>query len=217
MANADVLPRKIGKLATLLLAGAVLVGCEALFTSNLFENFARDPDNMSEEQLVAYGNEAIASGDVERMEDAFNALRDKTAGSELDADTRDTLVELGLGATDVVGFIGQNLDDPESIDLSEFSGDKGRISRETADIMNDAEDGAFSADRYAYAAAGVALAAGADADGDINNIDTDGDDAKLASDLIDKSLTAYEAEGKQDDEVYTQLEALERDYLGDQL
>ncbi|MFW6387652.1 MAG: hypothetical protein ACOC0B_00110 [bacterium] len=208
----ELVRRHTGQVVILLLAGAALVGCEAVFTSNLFENFARNPENMSEEQLVAYGNDAIASGDVEKMEEAFNALREKTEGSELDADTRDTLVELGLGSTDVVGFIGSNLDDPESIDLSEFSDDKGRIARETAEIMNDAEDGAFSADRYAYAAAGVVLAAGEDADGDFDDISTS-DDADLAEELVNKSLAAYEAEGKEDDEVYKQLSSLKDDYL----
>ena len=197
-----------GRLVVALLLFALFSGCEALFTTNLFENFARDPDNMSEEQLVAYGNEAIASGDRERMAKAFESLSEKVDGRDLsdDPETRKTLVELGLGATDIVGVVRDNIDDPTGASLEDFDKKRRAIARQTADIMRDADSEDFSPDRWAYAAAGVGISAVSEGES-LEDIE-EGKDRDRVETLLNNSLDGYEREERTDSEIYTQLSEL---------
>ena len=190
-------------------------GCEALFTTNIFENFARDPENMSEEQLVAYGNEAVASGNRDRMTSAFEALSAKVGDRDLsdDPDTRNTLVELGLGVTDIVSVVRESIEDPTGVSEQEFDAERREIARRTADIMLEADSEDFEPDRWAYAAAGVGLAALGDGDGweevDWDEQDQiDSEDRDRVEALLEKSLEGYEREGRTDSETFTQIDSL---------
>lgn len=194
---------------------ALLAGCEAFFTTSAFANLSRDPENMSKEQLLAYSDEAIASGNPEKMEEAFRALRKKTDGPELSDEVRETLVELGLGASNVAGYFSGNPDGDtlDAVDLSDFPGD---VARDTAELVRDAPEGSFSPDRYAYAAAGVVLAMGQRAGGfesiDLDDEDDESGDSELAKGLLESAMAGYEAAGREDDEVYQYLTELKNAY-----
>lgn len=196
-----------------LLLLAVFAGCEALFTTNLFENFARDPENMSEAQLVAYGNEAVASGDRDRMANAFNSLSEKVGDRDLsdDPETRNTLVELGLGATDIVSVVRDNIEDPTGVSVEDFDDERRAIARDTADIMLQADPEDFSPDRWAYAAAGVGLAAlgdGEDWEDEDAWSDVNPEDADRVKGLLDNALVGYD----DDSDTFDQIQRL-RDQL----
>ncbi|MFP4643790.1 MAG: hypothetical protein ACLFM0_05510 [Spirochaetales bacterium] len=198
----------LGQLVVALALLAVFSGCEALFTTNVFENFARDPDNMSEEQLVAYGNEAIASGDQDKMTSAYNSLSEKVDGRDLsdDPETRNTLVELGLGATDIIGVVSDNLDDPTGVSEKTFDAERRKIARQTADIMLEADSEDFSPDRWAYAGAGVGISALGEGES-LEDIE-DGEDRERVETLLNNSLEGYEREERTDSEIYRQLTEL---------
>ncbi len=190
---------------------AFLTGCEAFFTTSAFANLSRDPENMSVEQLLAYSEEAIASGNAEKMEEAFRALHGKTEGSKLSDRERDTLVDLGLGASDVAGYLSGNpeRDTLDAVDLSDYPGD---IARETARLMSEAPDGDFSPDRYAYAGAGVVLAMAKDDGFESIDLGDGSDDSELAKGLLASARAGYEADEREDDEVYQYLNDFEDSY-----
>ncbi len=190
---------------------ALLAGCEAFFTTSVFANLSRDPENMSVEQLLAYSEEAIASGNAEKMEEAFRALHGKTEGSELSDRERDTLVELGLGASDVAGYLSGN-PERDTLDAVDLSGYPGDVARETAKLMSEAADGAFSPDRYAYAGAGVVLAMAQDDGFESIDLNDGSDDSELAKALLESARAGYEADGREDDEVYHYLNDFENAY-----
>ena len=78
----------------------LFTGCEQLFTSSLFSSFQRNPSELSYEQQVTYGEEALASGDQETMKDAYEALAESIENtSEPDPDVLELAGDLAVGAS----------------------------------------------------------------------------------------------------------------------
>ena len=58
---------------------AILFGaCERVFTVAPLSFLQRDPANLSNEQLIAYAEDALAAGDRDAMLAAYNLLRTTT-------------------------------------------------------------------------------------------------------------------------------------------
>ena len=86
------------KISAAALGGVVLLflSCEAVFTTSLFEWAQRDPSKLSASGKVAYGQDALASGDRKAMARAYEALKDTG-----DTGLYPFVAELALGAAGV--------------------------------------------------------------------------------------------------------------------
>lgn len=91
---------------------ALLAGCDTIFTASPVSFLQRDPDDMSPEQRTKFAEDALASGDPEAIEDAYDAIKDD-ASSSTDGDLQLLAAQLALelaGISDV-------LDDLVNIDF----------------------------------------------------------------------------------------------------
>ncbi len=61
-----------------LLLVLLLAGCQAIFTYSPLSFLQRDPANLPLEQKIAWAENALASGDPEVMETAYDAIKDES-------------------------------------------------------------------------------------------------------------------------------------------
>lgn len=61
------------------LAAALLVSCQAVFTFSPLKSFQRNPANMTPAQQVAYAEEALQSGDPATMKTAYDVIKNSTS------------------------------------------------------------------------------------------------------------------------------------------
>ncbi len=170
------------KISAAALGGVVLLflSCEAVFTTSLFEWAQRDPSKLSASGKVAYGQDALASGDRKAMARAYEALKDTG-----DTGLYPFVAELALGAAgvtqalrDLLGNIAAGTDQAgihaalEAAFASFGPGDLALI-QEAAVLIQDAEADAvtISADQYFIAGLGLLVVALDDAGGDAGAID----------------------------------------------
>ncbi len=66
------------RLIPTLLTSFLLAGCEYLFTNSPVSFLQRPVSSLSEEQQIEYGKDALASGDTDKMEDAYEVLNENT-------------------------------------------------------------------------------------------------------------------------------------------
>ena len=65
----------------LIISALLLAGCQAIFTTGFLSFLQRDPSKMSLDQRIYYAEQALASGDAEYIEAAYDALKDDAAAS----------------------------------------------------------------------------------------------------------------------------------------
>ncbi len=144
-----------------------LSSCEAVFTFSPLKAFATDPSKMSPAQQVAYAEQALASGNVDAMTSAYNAIKDST-----DPSTQLLAGELAFnisGATNVVtqalgvvasgGSLSSVQSELQSINTSLVSaGAQDIVAADNAGVP-------VSDTQYAVAAASLAASAAAQAGG----------------------------------------------------
>ena len=192
-------PLRRGK-RLLLLAGAVTLlfaSCENVFTSSLFSFLQRDPSNLSPEQQVAYGEDALASGDPDKMAEAYEVLKDSD-----DPQTQLLAADLALGAVELEGTLleAASAEDPVAAieaALEDFTDEDFAMMREAAALIDSADDSVEpTAEQYFFAAAGL-IAAAADANGgDVDTL-TDADpDVAQAHAFLDEAAAALQADGE---------------------
>jgi hypothetical protein len=111
--------------ALLFLLLPLFAGCEFVFTGSLFSFAQRDPSKMTFEQQINFAKEALASGDRDAMEDAYDVLEDDAADTS-DGDLQLLVAQLAM---ELCGF-SDVLDDVLSgtIDFSGDPTDPGVIS-----------------------------------------------------------------------------------------
>jgi hypothetical protein len=158
--------------AVLLLA----VSCESVFTTSPLAFLQRDPANLSPAEQVTYGEDALASGDPEKMGEAYAALKDTD-----DPDTQLLAADLALGAAELEASVAEAVadlsagGDPETVleeTLSGFSQDDLERLAGAADLIDAADDSVQpTAEQYAFAAVGL-IAVAADEAGDVNSLDS---------------------------------------------
>ncbi|MFW5782912.1 MAG: hypothetical protein ACOCY8_00185 [Spirochaetota bacterium] len=146
--------------ASILLVLALVVGCESVFTTSPLSFLQRDPSQLSAGQRVTYGHDALASGDTDKMADAFDALKDSD-----DPETQLLAAELAVASTGLEGKPTEvaaelaNGGDPETVvqeALDGFSEDDYERLVAAAELIDDADDTVQpSSEQYAVAAVGL--------------------------------------------------------------
>ncbi|MFW5744904.1 MAG: hypothetical protein ACOC2D_16635, partial [Spirochaetota bacterium] len=143
----------------------LLASCENVFTTSLFSFLQRDPSRLSPEQQVAYGRDAIASGDPEAMAEAYEHLKDSD-----DPETQLLAADLALGAVELEETLLEvaSADDPVATledALDDLTDDDYAMMRDAAALVDSADESVEpTAEQYFFAAAGL-IAAAADENG----------------------------------------------------
>ena len=83
-----------------------ILGCEQVFSTNLFAGLERDPSKLSLDQQIVYAQSALASGDSGKMAKAYDALSDSIEGTD-DAELNLLAADLALGASDLQGVFDE--------------------------------------------------------------------------------------------------------------
>ena len=102
----------------LVISVALLVSCQAIFTNSPLAFLQRDPSNMSLDQRIYFAQQALASGEAEYIEAAYDALKDDAAASN-DPELLLLAAELATELSGVTGILSDFLEDGIN-----FAGDK---------------------------------------------------------------------------------------------
>ena len=138
----------------------IFISCQAVFTYSPLESFQRDPSTLSPEQRIAFAESALASGDVEVMAAAYEAI----AGSD-NPETNLLAADLAIGASGLTDAITSLVSQSEEADFEDLfdSIDTDMLDNAVTEFSN-AEDGEtdISGDQYINAAAALVLSIGGD-------------------------------------------------------
>jgi hypothetical protein len=188
-------------------------GCEQMFTYCPFTAFQTPASDLTPEQQIRYGEDALASGDEAAMKDAYAAL----TGDTTSADAQYTAAELGIelsGVPDLLmGIIDQTVTMPaDAADLMSFI-DDNNLSPDylisAADNLLTAQD--LGADLqpmdYVMGALGLALGAAEQTDGtfDFGSLTLSTEAAAFIQDGITEELAALSATLPSTDPTLTML------------
>ncbi|TVR30159.1 MAG: hypothetical protein EA404_12865 [Spirochaetaceae bacterium] len=182
----------------------LLVGCEQVFSTNIFSGLDRDPSRLSFEQQVNYGHQAVHSGNRKKMAKAYDALADSLQdNNNKDPELNSLAATLALGASGLSGLLadffelasntsfgdaaalGAALDD--KLDKVNYSYIDAAV--EQIEAIRD-NGGTPSEQQYVFAAIGLVLKAGSENNNQIVGSDTTELDAFLtpfAEDYADSS------------------------------
>ncbi len=103
--------RLIPALITVTLASLLLMGCEYLFTNSPVSFLQRPVSSLSEEQQVEYGKDALASGDTDKMEDAYEVLSENTDSK----DAQYVAAQLGVELSGISEYLVAAVADSSSL------------------------------------------------------------------------------------------------------
>lgn len=126
--------KSLRALAAAAAALALLAGCDVIFTASPLSFLQRDPDDMTPEQRTRFAEDALASGDPDAIETAYDAIKDDAAAST-DGDLQLLAAQLAL---ELAG-IGDVLDDLVNLD---FEGDWA-ANRDCINGLIDGMNGAY--------------------------------------------------------------------------
>ena len=208
MGRTDERQRRTRGTRLLLLVGALtllVASCENVFTTSLFSFLQRDPSQLSPEQQIAFGEDALASGDPAKMAEAYEVLKDSD-----DPQTQLLAADLALGAVELEGTLLQaaSADDPvQAIEesLDDFTDEDFAMMRDAAALVESADDSVEpTAEQYFFAAAGL-IAAAADENDGTAGLDTDPppaaveDEVNQAKAFLDAAAASLQASGESTD------------------
>lgn len=165
-------------LAIILLPGC-LASCQAVFTFSPFSFLRRDPAALGQEQQLAWAEEALASGDPEALQDAYDALLE-TASTSADPAVQYTTAQLALelsGVGDVftslLGGLTQEEESPFSSATEALAAVDVELLTVAADFLDAAEAGGADLTATDYFVGGVGLiVAGAGGEDPLESLDT---------------------------------------------
>lgn len=161
-----------------------ILGCEQVFSTNLFAGLERDPSNLSLDQQIVYARSALASGDSGKMAKAYDALSDSIDGTD-DAELNLLAADLALGASDLQGVydeiaevaLGEGTDLSNQTDLATaldgVLGDVDYTYVSEAQAQIDAavaNGGEVTEEQYLLVTVGLIMQA-ADGEGSVSNLD----------------------------------------------
>ena len=185
-------------LCTVLLVGLTLSSCEKVFTTSPFSGMTRDPSDMSVDQQIAYGENALASGDQKSMQDAYDALAKSLEDGKGDGDAHSLAADLAMGASGVNDVLPDLTEAATSgsLDNTDEMADtlNDSLDKIDADYVDEAQKqvdaaeqngGEVTEDQYLTVAAGMVLAAGKEKEG-IENVGKD--DADEVKQFVDKAV-----------------------------
>ncbi|MQY76202.1 MAG: hypothetical protein GH155_01055 [Spirochaeta sp.] len=107
-----------GSLVLLLLL--LLAGCQAIFTYSPLSFLQRDPANLPLDQKIAWAENALASGDLEAMATAYDAIKDESGVDYLAANLA---LELSGVPQLLFEVIEGNIDYSAITDMNDFLAD----------------------------------------------------------------------------------------------
>ena len=186
----------------------ILSGCEALFTTSVFESLAKSPSEMSTAELETYAETVLSSGNSEDMAETFTAVEaslPETAEEDTEAYLLATDLALGgSGLTDAITDIVPDIMEGSIDDTFDYqtvldSLDDTLIAS-SVDLFTEvaAVEGAeISESQYVNAAVAQALVLIDEAGGDVSAVD----DTDPRIDLI----TAWAEAGGVDVSAYLSL------------
>ena len=133
-------------------------GCQAVFTASPFSFLKKDVADMTYGQQQAYALDALASGDLEAMQEAYDALKDELSGSD-DPEASLLGAHLAMELSGVPGILDDVVEG--SID---FSGEQEDTEDQLTDFLaeTDTEYMDDAADFYQSAAADGGELSGSD-------------------------------------------------------
>ena len=199
-------------LAWVLMSVFLFSACQAFFTTSPFAFAQRDVNDLPWEQQIQFAFDALASGDIDAMQDAFDALKKKASKSK-DPDINLLGAHLAMelsGIPDILNeVLGCTIDfsDSQTEKEDQFSDFMGGLD---ADYMNDAAElyqeastnGAELSGTDYLLGASCILFAGSDGD-DVTTVDPDSQD----------NAAAFIELGLADDSVDQVTKDLLQDYL----
>jgi hypothetical protein len=196
----------------LALAALSILGCEQVFSTNLFAGLERDPSNLSLDQQIVYARSALASGDSGKMAKAYDALSDSIEGTD-DAELNLLAADLALGASDLQGVydeiaevaLGEGTDLSNQTDLAAgLDGSLGDVDytyvAEAQAQIDDAvaNGGTVSEEQYLLVTVGLIMqAADGAGTGSVSNLD-DGNTTDIEAWVI-AANDDLEAQGESSD------------------
>jgi len=184
------------------LVALALVSCEAVFTTSPVAFLQRDPENLSPEQQITYGRDALASGDEEAMAEAFEALKESE-----DAETQVLAAELALGAsgletalTDSLGELsaGGDTDAILADALGSFEEADLALMGEAAALLDAADETVTpTPEQYAFAAVGLMAVAIEENGGTTTGLSSGGSpEVAKAEEFLQAATSGLQASGE---------------------
>jgi len=187
-------------LATVLAIGC-LASCQAVFTFSPLSFLRRDPSTLTADQQLAWAEEALASGDVEAVRDAYDALV-VTASMSTDPAVQYTTAQLALELSGVgevfsslLGGLTQEGESPFSSAAEALEAVDVGLLTAAADYLDAAQSGGADLTATDYFVGGVGLiVAGAGGEDPLENLEENPN-----IDRADDFLNAGVAELEEDD------------------
>ncbi len=199
------------------LAALSILGCEQVFSTNLFSGLERDPSKLSLDQQIVYAQSALASGDSGKMAKAYDALSDSIEGTD-DAELNLLAADLALGASDLQAVFDEIMEVAlGDSDLSDQAALADALNGVLGDVDYDyvleaqaqidaaeANGGTVSEEQYLLVAVGLIMQA-ADTEEGVDELDPG--EAPAAETWIDDAIAALTAQGESS-EYLEQLQSL---------
>jgi len=153
----------------------VLGGCQDLFTTGLFNALQTNPENMSADQLVTYGNDVLTTGDEEKMEEVYEVVEDTLEEDPDDPELNYLAANLAAelsGFNDLldIGNLSSYADDNDAlneiIDIIDTD-----ILAEAAEYYQEADNNGYELNAQDNICCGIGLLLDS-IGGDLDNLDT---------------------------------------------
>jgi len=197
----------------------MLSACQAIFTYSPMSPLQRDPKTLSDEQKINYAREALASGDKESVEKAYDAVSEMADKDDADAETISLAADLAIeasGTSDTVNSLlsaglSEESDEEEittKIDDALTKMDTTYASKASKHIEDlEAKGEKPTTTQYVMTAVTMAASVAKDAGG-ISSLDDNNsseltqeqqDTINKASDYIDKAIAQADETGESSD------------------
>jgi hypothetical protein len=146
-------------LLLLLVLVVVLSGCQDIFTFSPFSDLGRDPSTLSEDQQINYATNALASGDPDKMAEAYDLIADLLEDDPDNGELHLLAAELAIGASGL-GDIGSSVAGGDSDSYDDFlDGLDQDMLDKVAGHIEAAEDAGEDISDSQYVNAGTAIIA----------------------------------------------------------
>jgi hypothetical protein len=176
--------KRVLPLACAALAVLALAGCEGIFTYSPLAVFQRAPSDLSAAERVTYAEDALASGDEQTMQDAYDAIKGDTS-PEASYAAAELAIELSNIPDLFVQMVSGDVTMPTSGDSSSITdyldqtGVEPELLIAAAAKLQASDPADLTAMDYVYGTLGLALDAAQQPDGTYSFTPADMDVDKL--------------------------------------
>ena len=195
---------------------AILGSCQAVFTYSPVEFLQRDVSTLPAEQQVGRAESALASGDIEDMKEAYDAVSILLEATPDDPELQLLAADLAFGASGVTEVFTNLLEDPDSLTASTPEDlvaildtiDLGLIAEGTSHIESAVENGADVQDSQLILASASLIASAAESAGGFEELSTLDANDPADQGAIEQLESAEALLGAVDDEGTAELLAM---------